>query len=237
MQRRNPTKSSLRKNAKPLKLPRLDLVWLKFLIVSGKNNEQIRAQLVADVLPDVTDVELDEYRHALAPTVQLEVGTTHLPSIVFLYKHNLRVFYDSDPRELDSLLGLLRSHGERELVETGVLAGVPPYAIKHVLRKHFGNENATDTTILNYRRTFFDIAAVPSTQLIALVEARVRQSVVHRVGVDAPQLTSHAVARDRRVIAATMPNRQLAWSATLIGLGLPPPYDMPAQLLVPYARA
>jgi hypothetical protein len=135
---------------------------------------------------------------------------------------------------VDWLLYLLRSHPERAIIETGLLADVPPFAIKHVLRQHFGFEG-TDTTIVSYRRAFFDIDAVSRGQLTTLVKARVRRSVERLVGGHA---TPQVIARDPRVIA-TLTKGRLAWAAALVGLGLPPPpADMSSRHLVrSYARA
>lgn len=235
VQRVRPVKSAARRDQSRPKLPaRLDVPWLKLLVVRGYDNAEIREQLAADDLTDATDAELDTYRHQLVPPANFAPGSEHLASTAFLYRHGLQVHYPPNTHEVNCLLRLLRSRTARVLVETGLLTDVPPYVITQVLREHFGFEGS-DTIVVRYRRSFLDIDAVSRVQLHTLVRARVARSVERLVG---KRAAPPIIARDPRVMATATKGR-LAWVAALVGLGLPPPpADMSSRHLVrPYARA
>lgn len=225
---RSPTRASanaavVRHDDFPKVCPRLDAAWIKYLVVTGRDNAAIRARLEADDLPTATDEELDSYRiEVVVPPNFDPTSSTHLASRAFIERHHLEVLFRPNATQADAALVLLRARRPRELVEAGLLTGVPLAAIVHILRERLCFR-ATVVTLQHYARLFFYPDDLSRALLRSQVEQRVQAALTRLGGCGDPKAIRRTVNADARVVAASMPSSKLSWAAVMLAFGWPPP--------------
>lgn len=204
--------------------PMLHMRWIKTLIIQGHANADVRQLLANDALPSPSDIELDRIRGACVPPAGFQrASMTHTPSMLFLVQHQLQEFCWPNSQAAPLALKLLRTPRARELVESGIIVGVPDAAIIEILATHFRHETSLPAIAL-FRAAFFDVAAVTRAQLRVVVEARVRQGLMHGItGEDEERAARRALSNDPRIIAASLPCSGAAWASVLLSLGMTPP--------------
>jgi hypothetical protein len=192
--------------------------WLLVLLLRGQSNDAIHAALVADDLPCPTDAELDHLRTEHVPKPFRPTSAKHKSLLV---KLGIAPFFQNTP-EAEQALVLLREPRARELVEAGLIVGVPQTAIEQTLPA-LGQLALSSAAIELYEKIFFDVSAFTRAQLRVLVHARVRTAVMRMAShpEDEPA-ARRAIDSDARSVAMALPASPLAWSAVLMALGHAP---------------
>jgi hypothetical protein len=191
-------------------------------LVERRSNALIRRLLENDDLPAPTDDELDSLRASLAlPKNFNPRSKTHEPSVALVRELELEPIF-RDVSEWRETLTLLNRPRARELVEAGLVIGVPPTALAAMVHSQLHHNVSADAIIL-YTRFFFDTNDVVRSQLKVLVQARVRLAVRRVVTSDEEDVSARrAVMADARTLAVSLPASPLAWASVLLALGLSP---------------
>jgi hypothetical protein len=196
--------------------------WLQALVLQDHPNALVRRLLENDDLPAPTDDELDSLRVSLARPKNFDPRSrSHKPSLALVRELELEPIF-RDVSEWREAVAVLRHPRERELVEAGLIIGVPTTALAAtVCSQLHGNVSAGG--ILLYSRMLFDTSCVVRAQLKVLVQARVRLAVERAVTSEQDEVSARrAVLADARTVAVSLPASPLAWSAVLLSLGISP---------------
>jgi hypothetical protein len=165
--------------------------------------------------------ELDATRAEVMPKPHGRTKKTATRSAARFERLGIGPFF---PENSDAQLtiALLRQPRARELIEAGLIVGVPAGAIVKTLAVHL-KSFIRPTVVELYRDTFFDVSAVTRAQLRILVSERVRLSVARAMGGRHDEAAVRwAVESDARTIATTLPATPMAWAAVLLSLGHSP---------------
>jgi hypothetical protein len=195
---------------------------VELLILQGKNNASIHAQLRRDGLLDVFDADLGVIRSELHAPKNLNVASLRKKSTVdFLESLGLLDFFKNTPPAVEARQ-VLEDRRVREVVESAIIAGVPPHALVTVLRTQLHHEVSEEGLQL-YSFTFFDSASLSRQDLRLLVERHVRALAARAAAPDDVAAVQRAVRSDARTVAVNLNQSTLAWPAVLLALGWRPP--------------
>ena len=192
--------------------------WVLLGIVEGESNTAIRASLEADALFCPSDAQLDGFRAYHRP----RGFKSRSSKAAALYDGlGIRPFVD-ETHEAKQALVLLRQPRPREMLEAGLIGGLPCRAISQALAVYLKCQ-ASPTAIALFQTMFCDTTAMSRSQLRVEVNHRVRLAVERAAAPDAnPALVERAVAEDARSVAASLPATPLSFSAILLAAGLSP---------------
>lgn len=198
--------------------PELHGRWTLAMILAGSSNQQIRRELAEDDLPCASDAELDGRREAHhMPSGFSFRGPWKRDARLFLSLRLLERLAEGAP-ETQRAVRILRSPRLRELVESGLLTGVPHDAIA-VAVSALLETTADNNAIRTFAELFLRLDVVTRSQLRVLVEERVGcalRKVVSR------KRLRRALARDARMIAVALPPTPANWSVALQAMGFAP---------------
>jgi hypothetical protein len=147
--------------------------WLLVLLLHGQSNDAIRTALVADDLLCPTDPELDHLRTEHVPKPFRPTSAKHKSLLV---KLGIAPFFQNTP-EAEQALVLLREPRARELVEAGLIVGVPKTAIEQTLPAHKQLAISSEAIEL-YEKAFFDVSAFTRAQLAFELPLWVRRALM-----------------------------------------------------------
>jgi hypothetical protein len=192
--------------------------WVLLLVLQGRDNDAVRAELTADDLPCPTDTELDAMRG------QYKVKGFRLKSgknTALFEQLGLEAFLPKTTPEAEEALAVLREPRLRELTEAGLIVGVPTKAIAQTIRQYLKVEVSPPVIDL-YGNTFCDVTAVVRARLKVLVHERIRLAVMRAVADEDHVAAQRAITADARAVATALPATPLAWSSVLMSLGHSP---------------
>jgi hypothetical protein len=216
--RRSTTGSKPSTQPPPKRAAGLCTRWVIILILEGRTNPYIRAALARDDLPCPIDAELDGLRAEHLARGFKPKSPKNTP---LLQKLGVAPFFPRTP-EAEEALVLLREPRVREIVEAGVIVGVPVPAIVQTLRVYL-KRKVSPAAIDLFRSVFFDVSAVMRAQLRVLVHARVRLAVMRAVADPEDEVAAgRAVAADARSVAVSLPSSFLGWASVLMAAGYAP---------------
>jgi hypothetical protein len=201
----------------PLRPAGLSTRWTVFQVLREDENADVRSALTADDLPCPSDDVLGAMRVRYVP-----MGfTLKSPrSAALLAQLGIASFVQNtdEAKEARALLGQPRA---RELVEAGLIAGVPAKAIVQTLQMYLQYEVSPEVIGL-YASAFFDTNAVSRSQLRPLVQARVRIAVGRVSDPEDDVTVQRAIASDARTVAMSLPSSPLSWASILMAAGHAP---------------
>jgi hypothetical protein len=192
--------------------------WVIVLVLNGNDNDAVRAALAGDDLPCPSVAELDTIRAACRPKgfkLKSARGAAVLEQL------GITPFVPKTTPEAEEALGILRQPRARELVEAGLIAGVPAKAIVQTLQMYLQYEVSPEVIGL-YASAFFDTNAVSRSQLRPLVQARVRIAVGRVSDPEDDVTVQRAIASDARTVAMSLPSSPLSWASILMAAGHAP---------------
>jgi hypothetical protein len=203
--------------------PMLHRGWIDYRLLSGDTNQALRVLLTNDDLPVPTDEILNTVRTLLAAPKGFDpTSKPNKTNVPFVYRLDCRPLI-LEPQARDKALEILRTPRVRELVEAGLLLGVPLSAIITTLAAHLKMTNVTEAAVQMFRVAFFDTDVVTRAQLKVAVQQRARQAVLRVVGgeEDSPA-ARRAISADARMVAVSLPSSPIAWNAVLMSMGYTP---------------
>lgn len=210
--------------------PRLDFVWLRFLIASGFSDAHVLRLLANDDLPTLSDVELSALRAEVVPPKGFApLDPEHGPSTTFMVANGITPFFRNTDVAVEALR-ILRSSRPREMVEAAILCAVPRAIVVRLLARHVRCEASEDGVAL-FEEAFFNVGSVSRSLLRPLVRARVELHLDRSIPREDPRARRRAVSADARSVASSMPSASATWHAVTMSLGwLPRKQDLEIAL-------
>jgi hypothetical protein len=140
--------------------PMLHGRWIRFRMLTGDTIATLRAQLEADDLPVPSDAVLDAMRAALeVPKGFKPTNRKHHASQIFILTKGFGPMFQM-PDRVERALVILRAPRMREIVEAGLLLGVPHSAIVSSLAACLKVTNVEAATLQMFASAFFDLGGV-----------------------------------------------------------------------------
>jgi len=202
----------------PKRAATLHARYILALLLEGRNDQYIHAALDADDLPCPSDEELDGLRAEFVPK---GFKPTTKGAAVALKRLGLAEYFAKKPVAQEALV-LLRQPRQRELVEAGLIVGVPTAAIAQTVRRYLKRE-ASVAAIETYRLLYFDTSGATRSQLRVVVHARVRLAVTRAVGDTGDEVAARrAISGDARMVAVGMVASPMAWRLVMMACGFSP---------------
>ena len=202
-------------------VPMLHVRWVVLLLIQGHANDHVRRQLENDSLPCPPDDELDALRAAHRPPANLRARRPEVEvNQAFLDERGIKPFFDETAEAIEAVR-VLRTPRARELLEAGLIVGVPYGALAQALART-ARCTVSAGAVRLYASTFFDLEVTGRAELRLLVQARVTMAVARVAGPDDHAALRRAVVSDPRMTAVALSRSTLAWSSVLMSAGWAP---------------
>jgi hypothetical protein len=196
--------------------------WTTWLLLQGASNSAVRRKLADIGLPCASPSELNRRRQELSPPRDF----TTAPPFTFATKtflEQLRLWRVAEgTSDVHRAMGVLRTPVVREIVETGLLLGVPHATIADSVQELAG-WSLWPEQVEAFAALYFRMEVLTRGQLRIAIENRVRAELARVVTTDtSPAVIAGALAADVRVAAANQPPVPASWPKLLTDARLAP---------------